>query len=121
MIGENALVERGRATDNQRSSMPKIDYTIEKLDSTNFITWRWQMKNILRSKGLLEVVEPDFVEVNEESKNKNLQTMVLLGGSLDKTNVTLVVGCESAKEIWKKLAVVYENKTAFVAILQGAP
>lgn len=86
----------------------KIDFKIDKLEDDNYVTWKWQLVNILKAKVLYKAVTEKTVD---ESINR--QALALLGSALSQDNMALVVGCESAYEVWKRLELIFENKTTF--------
>lgn len=85
----------------------KLDLKICELASDNYVTWSWQAKNVLRANNLESAISSD---ADIERSNKAL---ALLGGSLNLENQRLVCGCTTAKELWERLQMIYENKTSF--------
>lgn len=86
----------------------KVDYHLEKLDSENYVTWRWQISNVLRAKNLESAI------INQNVSGQIQQSaLALIGSALDNENKMLVVGCTSAFEVWSRPESIYENKTTF--------
>lgn len=92
----------------------KLDFKIEKLEGDNYVTWRWELINILKAKQLWEVVENAPVSpMKAKDQEKDDQAMALLGSSLGRENKMLVVGCTNSHDVWTRLESVFENKTTF--------
>jgi len=81
------------------------------LTGTNYVTWKWQMLCVLEAKGLQSVVKP----TDESKPNAQDESMVkaILCTSLSLENQRLVVNCEKAFDVWKRLEEIHENKTTF--------
>lgn len=86
----------------------KVDYQVEKLEQTNFTTWKWQILNVLKAKRLETAIATGQVENHIQQS-----ALALIGSALNEENKMLVVGCQTAIEVWQRLESVYENKTTF--------
>ena len=89
----------------------KIDLTVTKLGSEPYVSWKKQLLNVLKSKGLEEAISDDHYRQNNRAKESLAQT--ILYSSLDKTNRLNCIDCETAKDIWERLQSLHEVKTAF--------
>jgi len=85
----------------------KLDFNVDKLESDNYIVWKWQALNILRAKNLMSALEDDAEPLVD------LQALALIGSALYKDNKMMVVGCSTTKQVWNRLESIYENKTTF--------
>lgn len=111
MFGDNTEVGGGiDAVNNSSLSQHdvKLDYKICKLENDNYVTWKWQIINILKAKQLYKADDMD-----DEDDMADKQALALLGSALNNDNMALVVGCETAFEVWKRLELIFENKTTF--------
>lgn len=78
------------------------------MEEDNYVTWKWQIVNVFRAKNLFNAISSQDVE---EANSR--QALALLGSSLSRENMALVVGGETAFEAWRRLEIVFENKTTF--------
>lgn len=86
----------------------RLDFRIDKLEHANYVTWKWQLVNVLKAKNLYNAV------ISEDADDlSSRQALALLGSALSRDNMALVVGCESALKAWSRLEVVFENRTTF--------
>lgn len=83
----------------------KLDFKIDKLEEDNYVTWKWQLVNILKAKKLYSAVTDE--DCNDSSSR---QALGLIGSALSRENMALVVGIFEA---WIRLEIVFENKTTF--------
>jgi hypothetical protein len=102
---------------------PSSLYTIDKLNSTNFSSWKFRMQMILIDRGLWEYVDGSLpvpvlgVDANEaaraklvEWKKKDNCAMAQISLTVGNTELTHVKGAKSSREAWLKLCSVYEAK-----------
>ena len=94
-------------------------WTIDKLDSSNWITWKFQMRHLLTVKGLWKYVDgsetlgEDATEAvrtkfREESQ-KTISTIVM---AISTPQLYLVTSCsEEPKDIWDTLRKHFEHET----------
>ena len=92
--------------------------TIEKLDSSIWITWKFQMKHLLLAKGLWEQVNGTDVlaeDANEQLQRehkirsrKALSTIIL---SVSTSQLYLLTSCDNAKAAWDTLRNHFERET----------
>jgi hypothetical protein len=81
---------------------------IEKLDSGNWISWKFQMKHLLMARDLWTVVDGSESlptgerELNEYSRRvqKAMATLVL---SVTSSKLYLITSCETPKDVWSNL------------------
>src|SRR5437879_13887080 len=85
-------------------------YSIEKLDASNFHTWRMKTKSILIAKEQWSVIEDRDAERTEawrKTDQKALSTLFLL---VNDSELIHIENCTSAAEAWKKLGEIFEAK-----------
>lgn len=89
--------------------MDKKEVQLIKLEKDNYVSWKWQFKNVLRAKKL------DVVLLDSQTRDmeKDHQALALLGSSLSEENILKIVNCESFKEAWRTVQTCFENKTAY--------
>ena len=93
-------------------------WSIEKLDGSNWNTWKFQMKHLLMVKGLWGLVDGSEVLVNEASAvaealyrsrlQKAFSTIVL---AIESAQLYLVTSCEEPKQAWDALKKRFERET----------
>lgn len=95
---------------------------IEKLvDSSNWMQWKFQIRAILNACDALELIDgtlvkpegnnPDAAELSRWKK-ANRTAKEILVTTLDKKPLSLVMNCETARDMWVKLLNIYEQKSA---------
>ncbi|KYN27356.1 Copia protein [Trachymyrmex cornetzi] len=94
---------------------------IEKLvDSNNWMQWKFQVRAILDARDALEVIDGSLIKPENDRdevmllrwKKANKVAKEILITTLDKKPLSLVMTCETAREMWVKLLNVYEQKSA---------
>ena len=93
-------------------------WSIEKLDGSNWNTWKFQMKHLLMAKGLWGLVDGSEVLANEASAvaealfrsrlQKAFSTIVL---AIESAQLYLVTSCEEPKQAWDALKKHFERET----------
>jgi hypothetical protein len=92
-------------------------WEIEKLDGSNWSTWKFQMKHLLMAKEVWGHVDGTLVRpadgANAQAKfDKDVQkTMATLVIGVHSSIVYLVTACETPKDLWDTLKVQYERNT----------
>lgn len=88
----------------------------------NWNIWKFQMKVILKSKGVYEVIEGSvpvksqddtdgqiYLKVLSEHKKKDLKAQEIIVSRLEDAPMAHILTCDTAKEMWMKLCSVYEH------------
>ena len=93
-------------------------WSIDKLDSSNWLTWKFQIKHLLLAKGLWEQVEGTDVlaeDANDQARaehtrrsRKAFSTIVM---AVSTSQIYLITACENAKAAWDALRNHYERET----------
>ena len=94
-------------------------WSIEKLDGSNWNTWKFQMKHLLMAKGLWNLVDGSEVLASEATAaaaaalfqsrlQKAFSTIVL---AMDSAQLYLVTSCEEPKQAWDALKNHLERET----------
>ena len=90
-------------------------WSIEKLDGSNWNTWKFQMKHLLMAKGLWNLVDGSEVLASEATAalfqsrlHKVFSTIVL---AMDSAQLYLVTLCEEPKQAWNALKNHFERET----------
>lgn len=113
-------LDRGIASSPAIQKMSGLEekWTIEKLDGSNWTTWKFQMKHLLLAKGLWGVTEgtetvPDEANAETVSQHhRKLQkalTTIVLG--ICPTQLYLITSHEDPKEAWDALKQHFERDT----------
>lgn len=90
------------------SSSDKSDCQIQRLNGSNWVTWKWQILNILEAKGLKQVLTTTTFTPEQEVKARQI-----ISTSLDQSVVNKVVHCTNVSEIWFALKDLFEGGTSF--------
>src|ERR1700761_7626254 len=97
-------------------------YTIDKLNSGNFSSWKFRMQMILTDRGLWEYVDgtqvsPTLVEGDAaypgklaEWKKKDSSALAQIALSVGNGELVHIKGAKSSREAWQKICGVYEAK-----------
>ena len=93
-------------------------WSIEKLNGSNWNTWKFQMKHLLMAKGLWSLIDGSEVLASEASAaaealfqsrlHKAFSTIVL---AIDSAQLYLVTSCEDPKQAWNALKTHFERET----------
>ena len=93
-------------------------WSIDKLDSSNWITWKFQMRHLLMAKGLWKYVDGSEVLAEDatdraraefrEKLQKALSTIVM---AITTPQLYLVTSCEQPKDTWDTLQKHFERET----------
>ena len=93
-------------------------WSIEKINGSNWNTWKFQMKHLLMVKGLWSLVDGSEVLATEASVaavalfqsqlHKAFSTIVL---AIDSSQLYLVTSCEEPKQAWNALKKHLERET----------
>lgn len=92
---------------------------VEKLrDITSFDIWKFQVTVLLKSSGLMNIVEGEeaFVETMEEKTKKlwiknDAKAQRILIGTIDKKVFMHVINCKTSAEMYKKLCLLFKKDT----------
>lgn len=80
---------------------------LTKLSGSNFRTWKEMVSMVLRLRGLsMAIVEDNVDEVLD------IHAKLLLFESVDESHMSQVIGCTTAKEIMKRLDLIYADSSA---------
>ena len=93
-------------------------FSVAKFDGTNFHLWKFQLRILLQGQDLWEVTDgtherPEASSsdaTRKEWNTKNNWAMMYITQSLDIKQLSLLINCEKASEMWSKLTSIYEQK-----------
>lgn len=114
VLNLNSTFQKDQNTSRQLvSQLPlmmsdKVD--IQRLKNNNWPTWKWQITNLLESRGLVDVLES---KTETRGSPREVAARQIISSSLDQTLLCKVIHCQTAQEIWKCLSGIFENKTSF--------
>ena len=93
-------------------------WSIEKLNSSNWLTWKFQMRHLLLAKGLwgfiegTEVLNDDATnEQKKEFKQKSQKAFSTLVLAIDTSQLYLITSCDNGDEAWNILRNHFERDT----------
>ena len=82
-------------------------WSIDKLDSSNWITWKFQMRHLLMAKGLWKYIdgsEPLAEDATEAARTKfnekSQKTISRIVMAITTLQLYLVISCEQPKDAW---------------------
>ena len=98
--------------------MAEEKWSIDKLDDSNWSTWKFQMRHLLLAKELwkyvdgTEVLAEDAAEnVREDFNKKSQKTLSMIVMAISTPKLYLVTSCERPKDVWHTLRKHYECET----------
>ena len=98
--------------------MSEDKWTVNKLDGSNWTTWKFQMQHFLLAKGLWgHVDETDVLAsgaseaVRTEFKQKAQRAFSTIVMAVSTPQLYLVTACNEPKEVWDKLSDHFECET----------
>lgn len=84
----------------------KQEYRVITLNEENYAGWKFQMKQVLKSKNLWRFIE----QPSEDPRAEQAMTMIIT--SISYENLLKVINCKDAYGTWKALESIYENKSS---------
>lgn len=90
---------------------------MQKFDGSDFTTWKFQITRLFIANGLLEIVNGTSKKPTEEAQIKtwekeNAKAMFAISSSMEAKQLKSLITCETANEMWVKLAKIHEQKSA---------
>lgn len=92
---------------------------IEKLNGSNFLTWKFEMVALFRAARVHNVVNGTDVlaadatdAVQNTWEEKDAKARVLISTTLERSQLISLITCETAKQMWDALCSQYEQKWA---------
>lgn len=91
---------------------------IQRFNGTEFHIWKWQIRNLMRAKGLLDHIDGhDLYDADDEESSKNWKdkdyvAYTLLTSSIDRPFLTPLLGCITAHQVWSRLLEEHEFKNS---------
>jgi hypothetical protein len=119
-----SCVEFRKANRQRKNKMPDegLLRSVKRFDGTNFQAWKFQVTAVLVASEIFDVVDgtrarPENVEGNNAGRMKtwikdNARATAIIASAMEAEQVTSVIMCSSAKEMWDKLSAVHEQKSA---------
>ena len=93
-------------------------WSVEKLDGSNWITWKFQVRHLMMAKGLWTFVDESAVlagdaseEVREKFKAEQQKAFSTIVMSLSSSLLYLITLCELPKDAWDTLKKHFERDT----------
>lgn len=88
-----------------------------KFDGNDFNTWKFQITRLFIANSLLEIVDGTRKKPEEETQIKfwereNAKAMFLISSSMEAKQLKSLIICETANEMWVRLAKIHEQKSA---------
>jgi transposase InsO family protein len=102
-------------------------FSVARFDGTNFHLWKFQLRILLQGQDLWEVTDgthekPEASSADATRKDwntKNNKAMMYITQSLDTKQLSLLINCEKACEMWSKLTSIYEQRnTSSIHMIQ---
>ena len=85
-------------------------WTIDKLDGSNWITWKFQLKHLLLAKGSWKYVDGSVVladdataEQQAKHRSESQKVFSVIAMSVSTSRLYLIISCEDLKEVWNAL------------------
>lgn len=92
-------------------------WTVEKLDGSNWITWKFQVKHLLLAKGLWKyadgsavLAEDATVEQQTKHQSESQKAFSVIAMSVSTSQLYLITSCERPEEAWNSLKNISRGK-----------
>ncbi len=93
-------------------------WSVEKLEGTNWMTWKFQLRHFLMAKGLWNYVDGTAVlageataEIREKFKSEQQKAFSIIVMSVSSSLLYLITSCELPKDAWDTLKKHFERDT----------
>ena len=93
-------------------------WTIDKLDGSNWITWKFQLKHLLLAKGLWKYVDGSAVlaedataEQQTKYQSESQKAFSVIAMSVSTSQLYLITSCEEPRKAWDALKKHFERET----------
>lgn len=105
----------------RKMSEESLTKSMKRFDGTNFQLWKFQMISLLIAQDIYDVVNGDQIMPVENATNAaqrkawtkdNARAMFLISVTIEYSQLTYLTTCTSAREMWKKMSAIHEQKTA---------
>ena len=101
-----------------KSMAAEEKWSIDKLDGSNWMTWKFQVRHLLLAKGLWGVVdgsetlpEDSSAQVRAEFEKKEQKSLSTIALAVSTPQLYLIASCEKPKDAWDALRNHFERKT----------
>ena len=101
-----------------KSMAAEEKWCIDKLDGSNWMTWKFQVRHLLLAKGLWGVVdgsetlpEDSSAQVHAEFEKKEQKALSTIALAVSTPQLYLITSCEKPKDAWDALRNHFERKT----------
>lgn len=94
-----------------------MESIVNKLNNSNWNVWKFQVKVVLLSKGLFEIISgAEVIPVGDADqiakwKIKDARAQEVLVVRMEDEIISHVMQCESSKQMWEKLESIFERKS----------
>lgn len=92
---------------------------VEKLNGSNFLTWKFEMLAVFRAARVhkivngTEVLAADATVAQIEAwEEKDAKARIIISTTLERSQLISLITCETAKEMWDALCTQYEQNSA---------
>ena len=93
-------------------------WTIDKLDGSNWITWKFQLKHLLLAKGLWKYVggsavlaEDATAEQQAKYQSESQKAFSVIAMSVSTSQLYLITSCEEPRKAWDALKKHFKRET----------
>ena len=98
---------------------PLSTRNMDKFNGTNFQVWNFQINAILVATGIDDVVKgtrikPEEIDVQALRSwvKDDARAMFLISSAMEASQVESILTCRSSQEMWNKLVIIHEQKSA---------
>ena len=93
------------------------EWAVDKLDGSNWITWKFQLRHLLMAKGLWKYVDGSAVlaeDASAEARAKHCsesqKVFSIVAMSVSTSQLYLITSCEQPQEAWTTLKIVSKER-----------
>lgn len=109
-LGQQSQQQLMLQQNSNRYPRPSSHISVVKLTSKNYQNWKFQIKRVIESRDLQDVVYSPGNREDPEYRYKDVTAQEILAGTLDNEVIPKVQSCNTAYEIWDRLQSVYDQK-----------
>ena len=94
----------------------RLEHSVPKLDGSNYLTWKFKIGLILKSKDLMGIVDGSIPKPSSSPEvwlKSDASAQAIIGASVDDSQMQYVKEATSSKEMWDKLKTAHDDNSAF--------
>ena len=106
----STITNQEKLSNTYQSTMVTDKIRIEKLNDDNWETWQHEMKLLLQSHDLWDIVNPQ--EPTQDTSKQKINSMLLIFNAMEPLQKRLISHYEDPREAWKKLNEIRNSRSS---------